>query len=288
MRIRVPWCIVESCLYLFFPLVVFQDLPVASALEIPPNDGFVTDAAGVLSPEEETAIEQVLDAYRLNTTNEIAVLIVPSLSGAVIADTAVEVLRTWGVGVEGKDNGVVLLIAYADREAFVATGYGFEGVLPDLVVRGILEKDMQPLFREGEYAKGIAAGVDALQKHIGGEFTAERYVAPDDGNAFGWSVFLFFLVVDYCSAAFARTKSWWLGGIVGGVFGAVLWIALLHWWFLPLMAGLGLLFDYILSRRGPNARGMRVYPGTIGAGRGGGFRGFHGGSGGGGGAGMKW
>jgi len=129
------------------------------AFEIPPNDGFVTDAAGILSPEEEQRLESLLSAYQAETTNEIAVVIVETTEGEPLMETAVEIGRLWGVGTKENDNGIILLISYADREMFLATGYGLEGAVPDIVAKGVIEREVTPRFRDGEFAAGIEAGV---------------------------------------------------------------------------------------------------------------------------------
>ena len=265
---------------------------ITSAFDVPPNDGFVTDAAGVLSAEQDAELERLLTDYRSATSNEIAVLIVPKLDGEPIATVAVDVGREWGVGSEDDDNGVLMVIAYEDREVFIATGYGLEGALPDIVVKGIVDEDILPHFREGQYYEGIQAAVLSMQKHIGGEYTADRYAAEDEGDgAWPFVLFILFLLFQWIAAAMARTKSWWMGGIVGGVAGIVLTILFTWWLSIPLLVALGLLFDYILSRgsggRGGRGRGMWIGGGRGGMG-GGGFGGFGGGSFGGGGAGGRW
>lgn len=262
---------------------------------IPANDGFVTDADGVLSSSEEQSIESDLDAYAQETSNEIAVLLVSSLSGSVIADVAVDVGRKWGVGSE-KNNGILILVSYQDREVFIATGYGLEGAVPDIVAYGIIEEDMIPHFRDAEYGEGIAQGIEALKKHIGGEYTAERYAENDEVPGFAWMIFVFFILIDFAGAFLSRSKSWWLGGVLGGVFGVIL-TTLFSWWIsIPVLTLLGLLFDYIVSKKGPRSRGGRGGRNTPFGGFGsgssgsssGGFGGFSGGSFGGGGAGGKW
>lgn len=271
--------------------------PGASAQEftVPVNDGFVTDDIGLLSAEEEQALEQELTAYAQETSNEVAVVILRTLSGSVASDVAVEIGRKWGVGTD-KDNGILLLIAYESRDIWISTGYGLEGAVPDIVAHGIAERDMAPLFREGDYAEGIAAGIDALKKHIGGEYTAERYAESGDGaGAIGWLVFLGFIFFDWFAALLGRSKSWWLGGAFGALGGIVL-TALYSWWVsIPVLVLLGLLFDYIVSKNGGNRRGRGggFWGGPGGGfggrgGGGGGFGGFGGGSFGGGGGGSKW
>lgn len=261
------------------------------AAEVPPNDGFVTDMTGVLNDEQEAEIERILGDYQKETSNEIAILIIPALSGSTMSDLAVETGRKWGVGTKENDNGILMILSYADREIHIATGYGLEGAVPDIVAKGIIEQEMIPHFRDGDYHAGFLAGIDALKKHIGGEYTAERYDTTEDSGGFAWILFVFFLMMNALGAFLGRSKSWWLGGMLGFIFGIVLTI-LFSWWIsIPILTVLGLIFDYIISKGG-GGRGGRF--GGMGGGFGGssgsrgGFGGFGGGSFGGGGASGKW
>lgn len=280
---------------LFVALTLTLTPTLAVAFDIPPNDGFVTDTAGILTQQEEQQLEQRLLAYQQQTTQEIAVVTFPTLQGESIADRAVEIGRAWGVGGGEDDNGVLLLISYEDHKIFLATGYGLEGKVPDIVARGIIEQEITPLFREGKYFDGIVAGVDALEKHIGGEYTADRYRQTTDGfGVFPWAFFLAFIVLNWFAAVFAKTTSWWLGGIVGGVLGILYTFVFSSWWSIPVLVAIGLLFDFLVSRGGgPRRPGGGRFGGWGGFGGGrtggsGGFRGFGGGSFGGGGASGKW
>ncbi len=276
-------------------IALFSFAPSVGAIELPANDGFVTDDAGLLTPEEESQLETKLETYRRETSNEIAIAIVPTLSGSVIPDTAVSILRKWGVGQKDKDNGALILIGYESRDAYIATGYGLEGSIPDLVAKGIIEEEIVPNFRDGNYAAGLNGAVEAMQKHIGGEYTAERYEQESDGPGIGgWLLFPLFIGFNWLAAMFARSKSWWLGGLVGAVGGLIL-VGMFGWWLaIPVLTGLGLLFDYIVSKTGypkGGRGGGGFWGGGFGGGSsrgGGGFSGFSGGSGGGGGAGGKW
>lgn len=267
--------------------------PLAAAFDVPPNDGFVTDSAGLLSVEQETTLEQMLAKYKEGTSNEIALVILESLRGEAIADVAVEIGRKWGVGTEEDDNGILLLIAYGDRQLHIATGYGLEGAVPDVVAKGIIEEEILPGFREGQYYDGILAGIESLQKHVAGEYTTERYVSMGGGGSAWWpfALFLFFIVLDWIAATLSRTKSWWLGGVLGVFFGAILTV-FFNWWIaIPVLAAIGLFFDYVLSKQGVGRISRRGgWGGFGGSGRGGsgGFGGFRGGSFGGGGASGRW
>ena len=280
-------------LWLFFFGLWFLLTPTAHALEIPPNDGFVTDIAGILSQSEEETLEQTLSSYRDETSNEIAILTLSSLEGEVIADLAFEVGRKWGVGGEKNDNGIMIVMSYEDRKIFLATGYGLEGAVPDIVARGIIERDILPQFRDGNYYQGFANGIESLKMHIGGEYTPERYESPDIPIPSVFGIFLFFIFIEILAAFLGKSKSWWLGGVIGAVFGCLL-VVLYSWWLsIPILTLIGLLFDYIVSKKrkgGGGRRGRRggFWTGSGGSGSSGGFGGFSGGSFGGGGAGGSW
>lgn len=265
----------------------------ASAFDIPQNDGFVTDTVGVVTQEQDQELEQTLAAYKQETSNEIAVIIVQTLSGASIADTAVEIGRKWGVGGAEKNNGILILVSYEEREVFIATGYGLEGAVPDIVAKGVVEEDMVPHFRDGEYGEGIAAAVDALKKHIGGEYTADRYSDAGEGW-FPFVLFFIFIGLQVLGPVLGQSRSWWAGGAIGGLAGVVLTVLYTWWLSIPLLVIFGLIFDFIVSKIRPSRGRWRGGRGGFGGGgfgggsSGGGFGGFSGGSFGGGGAGGRW
>ncbi len=267
--------------------------PSAYAFDLPTNDGYVTDSANLLTTAQKEMLEENLSNYDKATSNQLAVLTVKSLSGADIGEVALEAMRTWGVGQKDKNNGALLLVAYEDHKIWIATGYGLEGALPDVTVKGIVETDMVPAFRDGNYNDGIVAAMTSMQKHIGGEYTADRYTPEESAGVLPWIFFFVFIVFNFFAAVFARTKSWWLGGIVGGVFGVILTIIFSWWLSVPVLVALGLFFDYILSKNPPRGGGRGPFggfgSGGFGGGSGGGgFGGFGGGSSGGGGAGGRW
>lgn len=274
----------------------------AYALDVPPNDGYVTDASNVqpalISPAQDAALEAKLSDYEARTTNQIAVLVVRSLEDEVLEEYAVKAFRQYGIGTK-KNNGILILVSYDDRAVRLEVGYGLEGAVPDIVASGIIETDMIPKFRDGDYAGAIDAAIDALEKHIANEYTADRYTKPaEDGAGIGSFGFFFgFVVLQWLLSILARTRSWWLGGVFGFIGGAIL--AFLYGWWLsiPFLVVLGFLLDFVVSRnyraRGPTSwwAGGGWGPGgggRWGGGGGGGFGGFGGGSTGGGGASGRW
>ncbi len=270
--------------------------------QVPPNDGYVTDATGLpeplISPAQDAALEAILADYEARTTNQIIVLVIRSLGNEDLEQTATQIFRDYGVGTKQNDNGILVLVSYDDRAVRLEVGYGLEGAVPDIVAKGIIDTDMIPRFRDADYAGGIAAAVDSLQKHIGNEYTAERYSQESgDMEAGGFGLFIGFILLQWILSILARTKSWWLGGVFG-FFGGVILAITFGWWLsIPLLVLLGLLLDFVVSKnyhaRGPNSwwAGGNWGPGgggRWGGGGGGGFGGFGGGSSGGGGASGRW
>ncbi len=277
------------------PLIGLLLLPVhAFAFEVPLNDGYVTQTQEFITPEQEQALEAKLKDFDERTSNQVAILLVESMSGASLSDIAVQTGRAWGVGTKEHDNGIVLLAALKDREVTMQVGYGLEGAIPDIVAKGIIDTDIAPAFMEGKYYEGLDAAVDAIEKHASGEYTADRYASPADGPGFGFLVFIVLFAAQFFAAWFSRSKSWWAGGIVGGMIGLVLALVWNWWLSIPLLVIVGLAFDYVVSknpvRRPPRRGGGFWGGGGFGGGGsgGGGFGGFGGGSFGGGGASGKW
>lgn len=280
----------------FSSMMLLASVTPAFAFDIPVNDGYVTDTAHLLTLEEEATLEANLQAYDQQTGNQLAVLTVDTLSGADISQVNVDTFRKWQIGSKDKNNGLLMLVSYQDRLVNLTTGYGLEGVIPDIVAKGIIDTDLVPAFRDGKYGDGITAALESIKKHIGGEYTAERYTKKETSGVFPWAVFFIFLVFNGLAAVFAKSKSWWAGGIAGGVFGIILTIIFGWWLSIPILVAFGLLFDYIVSKGGPGSGfgrggfggGSGGFGGWSSGSGGGGFGGFGGGSTGGGGATGRW
>src|SRR3989344_8117158 len=203
---------------------------VSAAFPVPPNDGFVTDTAGLLSSDQEQSIEAEIGAYRRETSNEIAVAIIKNLQGSAIEEAGLEIGRKWGIGAGQKNNGILMLIAYEERQVRIEVGYGLEGAVPDIVAKGIVEMDMIPKFRDGDYGGAITAALDSLKKHIGGEYKSDRYaVGEGEPGLLPYVFFVLFILLQGLIAVMARSKTWWLGGIFGGAAGVILTV-IFGWW----------------------------------------------------------
>lgn len=276
----------------------------AAVLGLPDRPpGFVTDTADLLPAEAESSLESELSAFAASTSIEIAVVTVPSLQGDAIERVTLELFEAWKPGDEARDTGLLFLVSRDDREARIEVGYGLEGALPDSVAARILRDDVFPAFREDDYARGIEGGVARIQAVTRGEaLPQETETGADSGGL--WIALLFgaFFALQLLVSLLERSRSWWLGGVIGVVAGGavtfwgILGIGLALGLALTAALGIsGLVLDYVVSkgfvpgRRGTGGGRAPWLGGFGGSGRGGGgFGGFGGGSSGGGGASGSW
>lgn len=156
---------------LFFVLI---QTALAAQPPVPPLWGHrIHDEAHILSAPTLDTLEAMLKTHEDSTSNQIAVLIIPSLQGASLEQFSLHVAHDeWKLGRKEKDNGVLLLIAVDDRKMRIEVGQGLEGVLPDAITSRIIRHEIAPAFRDQDYDRGVLHGVTAIVKSIGGEYTA--------------------------------------------------------------------------------------------------------------------
>jgi len=143
---------------------------VAAALvAVPPLKSRVTDLTGTLNAQQRGALEQTLAEFEARKGAQLAVLIVPTTQPETVEQYAVRVEESWKLGRKGIDDSVLLLVAKDDRKLRIEVGYGLEGVLPDAAAKRIIEDDIVPRFRQGDFYGGIRAGTDRIMRAIEGE-----------------------------------------------------------------------------------------------------------------------
>jgi uncharacterized protein len=159
--------------------------PALAAPAFPPLTGRVVDEAGILSPRDRSELDAALAQFEKQTTDQIVVATFTSLQGLPIEDFGYQLGRAWQLGQAGKDNGALLIVAPQDRAVRIETGYGVEGELTDAASRLIIENEILPRFRAGDYPAGIKAGVAEMIRTLGGTYdpvlprvAAERDRAP--------------------------------------------------------------------------------------------------------------
>lgn len=268
----------------------------------PPNGGYVLDQTGTLSDSQIQTLNESIDGYKKRTGVELAVLMVPTIENDYIENFSLQVARSWGIGHKDKNNGALLVIAKDDRKMRIEVGRGLEGDLTDVRASRIIRDRISPEFRNQNFFAGINAGLLGMQLAINAEEDATLRGADTESDTsntmtlLGIAAYFFLLGISWLGSILGRSKRWWPGGVVGGLagggFGLLLsqssWGALIS---AGIVGGLGLLFDFIVSRNykqavhnGSNPSWWAGGPwigggGGIDSGSGGGFGGFGGGGG---------
>ena len=253
-------------LFIVFIIAFFSFTMVngQNIIERPNPPVLVTDLAGVLSPEQKQALENKLVALDDSSSNQIAVVILPTLEGNPIEEYATKLFRTWGIGNKKTNNGILLLIAIQDKKIRIETGYGLEGAIPDITANSIIDNDIKPAFREQAYFEGIDKATDDIAKAAVGEYKVKRErKTKEKGSNLILFVFIVFIIV----AILGKKGGGGGSNIGGGGFSDI---------------ATGMLLGSLLGGGG------RSGGSDWGGGGGGGFGGFGGGSSGGGGASGGW
>jgi len=116
----------------------------------------------MIDPATKAALTEKLADFEKKGSDQIVVATIPSLDGEAIEPYANRLFRAWGLGQAGENNGVLLLVAKNDRKMRIEVGYGLEGTLTDLHTKLIIENDMVPAFRAGDFSGGISKAVDDM------------------------------------------------------------------------------------------------------------------------------
>ncbi|MHB1230961.1 MAG: TPM domain-containing protein [Burkholderiales bacterium] len=256
---------------------------------VPPLTGRVTDQTATLTTAQKAALERTLQLFEARKGSQIAVLIVPTTAPETIEQYALRVAEQWKLGRKKVDDGVILVVAKADRALRIEVGYGLEGALNDATSKRIISEIITPRFKQGDFYGGITAGVDQIIRVIDGEPLPEPKGQPAGGIAdIQQYVPIIFLLALVVGGVLRSVLGRFPGALATG--GAV---ALIAWLFvgtafIAFVAGVIALFFTLLGG-GMGGHGIGSHYG--GSGRGGfGGGGFSGGGGGfgGGGASGRW
>ncbi|HUO45024.1 MAG TPA: YgcG family protein [Burkholderiales bacterium] len=254
---------------------------------VPPLEHRVTDLTATLNADQTTELEQTLAAFEAKKGSQIAVLIVPTTQPEEIEQYSIRVVDQWKLGRKGVDDGVLLLVAKDDHRVRIEVGYGLEGALPDAIAKRIVEEDVVPRFRAGDFYGGIAAGVDRITRVINGEPLPPPRAQPQRQFNFESLLLIGFILVFVVGGILRAIFGRMLGsGIVGAVAAAVAWF-FAGTLFAALIVGF---VAFMLALTGGTHGRWGGYPGGWSSGGGFGGGGFSGGGGGfgGGGASGRW
>lgn len=214
----------------------------------------------ILSSDQINTLEAKLDAFANSTSNQIAIVIIDSLYDNEPSDFATELGEEWKIGQKKFDNGVVILIVPPAHQVFIAPGYGLEGAIPDATCEEIVQKEIRPNFKKGDYYTGINNAVDVIIGLAKGEYNSGDYAKKNGQGSKG--VGLVFALIILLVVFIISKRGGGRGGMTIGGPGIFFW-----------GGGLG---------------GFGGGGGSGFGGGGGGFGGFGGGGFGGGGAGGSW
>ncbi|MEZ4934766.1 MAG: TPM domain-containing protein [Saprospiraceae bacterium] len=243
-------------LLLLLPLLAFSKEPPPA----PNPPQLVNDFSGILSSSQVAALERKLVAYDDSTSTQIAIVIENSIEGDDMFEYSFRLAEKWGIGRQGKNNGVLVYIAFKDRKLRIQTGYGAEGFLPDAMARRIIDQVIAPSFRKQDYYNGLNEATDIIMKLGSGEYQNDDVYRDD----FPFEVLIFIII--FIIIVIIISKG---GG--GGYYGGGRYNSDRGGWIII----------------GPGGGGRGHWDGGGGFG-GGGFGGFGGGGFGGGGAGGGW
>lgn len=166
------WLLGFSLSLFAFPSLAFDEPAPDSLQAIPALSGPVVDLTGTLNAAQTEQLSQKLRALHQQYGAQMQVLIVPTTQPEDAFSYSMRVVEKWQLGTKEKDDGLLLLIAKNDRKSQLQTGYGIEGVIPDIVARSLLIDTLAPFLRNGDFAGGINATIDAAYQRISGEVTA--------------------------------------------------------------------------------------------------------------------
>lgn len=270
--------IVSYLILFLFPLILRaqSDIP-----DQPKPPRLVNDLANFLSQDEVNSLETKLVRFNDSSSTQIAIVIVNSFNGYEKADFATRLGDKWGVGQKKLNNGVVFLIkpktTFEKGEVFIATGYGLEHVITDAAIKMIVDREIIPYFKNGEYFTGIDKGVDALIALSKGEYKATKQMNESNAKVIAIIIVFFFFILFIVLASLSKKYSYDKNKTISSGKHIPFWV-----WLLLLNSGAN-------SHRGTfnDFSSGRGSFGGFGGG-GGGFSGFGGGSFGGGGAGGSW
>lgn len=192
----------------------------------------VNDLSGTLTPAQVEELEKKLVAYDDSTSTQIAIVLVKTLEGYDVGDYAFALGRKWGVGGKEFNNGIVVLAAIDDRKVRIEVGYGLEGAIPDVTARSIIDNEITPNFKAGNYYRGLDEATDAIIQAAAGKYKAPSGYGSKKKKGISWASIIFIIIFlliamggnsrgggTYVSRRGSRGLGgfpWWIGGLSGG------------------------------------------------------------------------
>ncbi|WP_028995345.1 TPM domain-containing protein [Azonexus hydrophilus] len=265
------------CLFALLPITGWSSGPLA----LPALSDRVVDLTGTLSAGDRAGLVERLTRLEQEKGAQIAVLLLPTTAPESIEQFGIRLAESWKIGRQGVDDGVIVIVAKDDRRMRIEVGYGLEGAIPDAIAKRIVDEQMAPRFRDGDFAGGLSAAVDTLVRVIDGENLPPPKEKKPESAGFDTDSLLFIAIF---VASVARA----LFGLVGALGISLLAGALAWFSFGSLSAAvIAALITFFASFMRAGKGGWHSGGGGGSRGGGGGFSGGGGGFGGGGASG-RW
>lgn len=176
-------------------------------------NNFSKEFPNFLSPSEQIQLENKLVAFNNSTSNQIVVVIVDDLCGYDANEFSTRLGQQWGVGQNKFDNGVVVMIKptgdAGGRDAYIAVGYGLEGVIPDITAKEIVDNELISNLKQGDNYKALDAATTVLISLARKEYSSADYAKKHRMSQFPWLPVLFLIIIFF--AIFRRRKRWNVG-----------------------------------------------------------------------------
>ena len=202
--------------------------PALAAPNFPALTGRVVDSANILSAATKEDLNQKLAALEQKTSRQLVVVTIPSLQGYDISDYGYQLGRAWGIGQAKLNNGILLIVAPTEHRVRIEVGYGLEPIVTDALSSVIIQTQILPKFRAGDFNGGVEAGVDALVQQLSLETSeAEKRAAAAEqqqgqGDEGGGGISGFLILIFILIAIFRVFGGWgllpflFMGGGRGG------------------------------------------------------------------------
>jgi len=200
-----------TCLLLLLALAFWATGAFAAEVIPPAPKAFFNDNAGVTRPGTARQLNAELAQFERDTSNQIVVAIYPKMqSASSIEDYTVRIAQAWHVGQKGRNNGAVLFVFVQDRKMFIQVGYGLEGALTDYLCNQIINNELKPRFRAGDFDGGLTAAVHAMMAAAKGEYkgtgktVAQRHAKQQEGSGLGAVFIILACSVIYVDSLFLK------------------------------------------------------------------------------------
>jgi uncharacterized protein len=212
-------------------LLLLLAFGIAQAQElaaIPPLTGPVIDTTMTLDAATKQQLEAQAVALQQRKGSQLQVLVVPTTQPEDIAQYAVRVFDAYKLGRKGTNDGVLLVVAKDDRRAWITTGYGLEGAIPDATAFRVVQEYLLPKFRAGDFNGGLVDATGALVKLVDGEELPAPMVRQRPtrgaGGGFLFALFAAFIVAQVARAFLSPAPSLLRGVLGGAAAGGVAWL----------------------------------------------------------------